>query len=102
MSRRLFLSLSLVATSFASLPPFSLPIGLTNTSARANSISSIRNSFEYGPDIVNGNGSAFPVGSYANALITNYSNSFFTPLQEWVKIVGEDAQIAGGAVVQVR
>ncbi|KAH8926861.1 putative lipoxygenase [Atractiella rhizophila] len=89
----LFLSAIIVAAQ-AQVTPYSLPIGDLNTPARAEAIATARQNFNYGPDIA-GNATFYPVGSYAQEIIANWSNVFYPEYINWTNTVRADAAAAG-------
>ncbi|KAH8927168.1 Lipoxygenase [Atractiella rhizophila] len=91
---------SLLGDLLAPGTPYSLPIGNFATSERSQAIASIRQKFDYGPDIA-GNATFYPVGSYAKEMIAEMSLSFFPEETAWAASV-EAESVAVKAAVTLR
>ncbi|KAH8924457.1 Lipoxygenase [Atractiella rhizophila] len=91
--------LTLPLSALAQATPYSLPTGSSNVAARAEAIATLRQNFNYGPDVA-GNGSFYPQGSYAAELIKNMTDAFFGEHLPWVTQCRSEAQAAAVAVIQ--
>ncbi|GAM84716.1 hypothetical protein ANO11243_027170 [Dothideomycetidae sp. 11243] len=85
--------------SNATAAPYSLP-NTRNAQARSAQITTIRSGFEYGPDIIEGEGVYWPKGPYADQMINFDQTTFFAEQLPWVGRCEADAAAAAQAVAQ--